>query len=179
MSTVIKKYYLLPQILILKLISYLTILPLIIFGLSKFPYDIKQYGTNIQLFLMDLSNSFATTYTDEISWNLYAAYISFWDILIIIFLTIIPIWYSVRFWCAELLVIDREINVKDALITSYHLTSKVRELIVLGFILISINICFIILGYLFFIIGLTLSYIAIFIYYRYLKSSILNHNLNK
>ena len=134
---------------------------------------------DIQHFLIDLSNSFAITYADEISWSLYASYIGFWDIFIIICLTILPIWYSIRFWCAELLVIDREINIKDALITSYNLTSKIRELIILGFILISINICFIILGYLFFIIGLTLSYIAIFIYYRYLKSSILNHDLNK
>ena len=179
LSNVMKKYYLLPQILLLKLISYLTMAPLSIFILYKFPYDIDKYGTNIQQFLMDLTNALSSTYTDEISWKIYSSYLNNWDIFIIAMLTVLPIWYSIRFWCAELLIIDREINIKNSLITSYALTSKMMELLILGFVLTFLNLCFIILGYLFFIIGLTLSYIIMFLYYRYLKSSMLNHNLNK
>tara|TARA_B100001559_G_C16428714_1_gene588780 strand:- start:118 stop:945 length:828 start_codon:yes stop_codon:yes gene_type:complete len=179
LSNVIKKYYLLPQILLLKLISYLTIVPLSMFILYKFPYDIDEYGTNIQQFLMDITNALSSTYTDEISWKIYSSYLNNWDILIIAMLTILPIWYSIRFWCAELLIIDREMNIKNSLITSYTLTSKIMELLILGFLLTFLNLCFIILGYIFFIIGLTLSYIIMFLYYRHLKSSMLNHNLNK
>ena len=179
LSNVMKKYYLLPQILLLKLISYLTMAPLSIFILYKFPYDIDKYGTNIQQFLMDLTNALSSTYTDEISWKIYSSYLNNWDILIIAMLTILPIWYSIRFWCAELLIIDREMNIKNSLITSYTLTSKIMELLILGFMLMFLNLCFIILGYIFFIIGLTLSYIIMFLYYRHLKSSMLNHNLNK
>ena len=179
LSNVIKKYYLLPQILLLKLISYLTIVPLSMFILYKFPYDIDEYGTNIQQFLMDITNALSSTYTDEISWKIYSSYLNNWDILIIAMLTILPIWYSIRFWCAELLIIDREMNIKNSLITSYTLTSKIMELLILGFLLTFLNLCFIILGYIFLIIGLTLSYIIMFLYYRHLKSSMLNHNLNK
>ena len=179
LSNVIKKYYLLPQILLLKLISYLTMVPLSIFILYKFPYDIDEYGTNIQQFLMDITSALSSTYTDEISWKIYSSYLNNWDILIIAMLTILPIWYSIRFWCAELLIIDREMNIKNSLITSYTLTSKIMELLILGFMLMFLNLCFIILGYIFFIIGLTLSYIIMFLYYRHLKSSMLNHNLNK
>ena len=179
LSNVIKKYYLLPKILLLKLISYLTMVPLSIFILYKFPYDIDEYGTNIQQFLMDITSALSSTYTDEISWKIYSSYLNNWDILIIAMLTILPIWYSIRFWCAELLMIDREMNIKNSLITSYTLTSKIMELLILGFMLMFLNLCFIILGYIFFIIGLTLSYIIMFLYYRHLKSSMLNHNLNK
>ncbi len=179
LSSVMKKYDLLPQILLLKMISYLSMLPLVIFVLYKFPYDIDEYGTNIQKFLMDTTNALSSTYTDEISWEIYSSYLSNWDILFILILTILPIWYSLRFWCAELLVIDREMDIKTSLITSYTLTSKIMELLILGFILTFLNLCFIIMGYLFFIIGLTLSYIILFLYYRHLKTSILNHNPNK
>ena len=176
---IFKNYHLLPKIFILKLISYLTILPLALFVVYKFPYDINVYGLNIQLFITDLGNSFAATYTDEISREIYSSYLGFFDLIIFMFLSALPIWYSLRFWCAELLIIDRGLNIKDSLITSYALTHNLIQLIILGCILIFINLLFIILGFLFFIIGLTLSYIFIFLYYRYLKTSILNHTVNK
>jgi len=179
LSNIIKTYYLLPKIFILKVISYLTMLPLTFYIIYKFPYDISEYGTNVELFIIDLGNSFATTYTDEISWGIYSSYIGVGDILIMMCLAAIPVWYSLRFWCAELLIIDREISVKESLITSYSLTNNVAELIVLGIIIIFVNVLFIFLGYLFFIIGLTLSYISIFLYYRYLKGFILNHSQDK
>ena len=62
---VFKNYHLLPKIFILKLISYLTILPLVLFVVYKFPYDINIYGSNIQLFITDLSDSFATLFVIE------------------------------------------------------------------------------------------------------------------
>jgi hypothetical protein len=176
---IFKNYHLLPKIVVLKLISYLTILPLAVFVIYKFPYDINTYGSNIQLFIMDLGDSFATTYTDEISWGIYSSYIGFLDFIIFVILSAFPIWYSVRFWCAELLVIDRELSIKDSLITSYALTHNLIQLIILGCIFIFVNLLFGMLGYLFFIVGLTLSYICIFVYYRYLKTSILNHTVNK
>jgi len=176
---VFKNYHLLPKIFILKLISYLTILPLVIFVVYKFPYDINVYGSNIQLFIADLGDSFATTYTDEISWGIYSSYLGLFDLIIFMLLSALPIWYSLRFWCAELLIIDRGLNIKDSLITSYALTHNLIQLIILGCLLIFINLLFTILGYLFFIIGLTFSYICIFLYYRYLKTSILNHTVNK
>jgi hypothetical protein len=48
---VFKNYHLLPKIFLLKLLSYLTILPLALFIVYKFPYDINAYGSNIQLFI--------------------------------------------------------------------------------------------------------------------------------
>jgi len=176
---IFKNYHLLPEILILKLISYLTILPLGLFIIYKFPYDISAYGSNIQLFLTDLGDSFAITYTDEISWGIYSSYLGFFDLIIFMLLSAFPIWYSLRFWCAELLIIDRGLNIKDSLITSYALTYNLIQLIILGCILIFINLLCAILGFLFFIVGLTLSYICIFLYYRHLKTSILNHTVNK
>ena len=176
---IVKNYHLLPQILLLKLISYMMMLPLALFIMYKFPYDINTYGSNIQLFITDLGESFIKTYTDEISWGIYSSFIGIWDMIILVILSALPVWYSVRFWCAELLIIDRGLSIKDSLLTSYSLTHNVMQLIILGFILIFINLLFIILGYLFFIVGLTLSYICIFLYYRNLNASILNHDLNK
>ena len=163
LSNIIKNYYLLPKIFILKLISYAMLLPLALFIIYKFPYDIQTYGSNIELFLTDLSDSFAVTYIDEISWEIYSSYIGIWDMVIFMILSALPIWYSLRFWCAELFVIDMGLNIKDSLLKSYFLTHNVMQLIILGCILIFVNLLFIILGYLFFIIGLTLSYICIFL----------------
>ena len=53
LSNIIKNYYLLPKIFILKLISYAMLLPLALFIIYKFPYDIQTYGSNIELFLTD------------------------------------------------------------------------------------------------------------------------------
>ena len=59
----------------------------------------------------------------------YEKKISFYtDIIIIFLLALIPCWYAVRFWCAELLIIDKEYSIKDSLITSYSITSNISEL---------------------------------------------------
>ena len=174
LSNIFKNYHLLPKILFLKTLSYLTMTPLILFIIYKFPYEINKYGTNIQLFLTDVGNKLIITYSDQISWALYSSYISFQEVCFLIVLCLFPIWYSIRFWCAELLIIDREMSIKNSLLTSYSLTKNIGQLILLGFILICINLFFAILGYIFFIIGLTISYILILLYYRFLNSSILN-----
>ena len=174
LSNVFKNYHLLPKILCIKILSYITMTPLILFIIYKFPYDSNIYGTNIQLFLTDVSNELIMTYSDKISWTLYSSYISFQDMCLLIFLCLLPIWYSMRFWCAELLIIDRDISIKNSLINSYSLTRNPIQLILLGLLLIGVNLFCILLGYIFFIIGLTISYIIILLYYRYLKSTILH-----
>jgi len=176
---IVRNYHLLPQIFFLKLISYITLLPLAVFIMYKFPYDIQTYGSNIQLFLSDLGNALATTYTDEISWGIYSSYVGYWDMILFMVLSALPVWYTLRFWCAELLIIDRGTSIKESLIISYSLTHNVIQLIILGSILLVVNLLFMLLGYIFFIVGLTLTYICIFLYYRYLRTSILNPVLNK
>ena len=90
------------------------------------------------------------------------------DIIIIFLLALIPCWYAVRFWCAELLIIDKEYSIKDSLITSYSITSNISEFILLSGLLMLLNIFFMLLGYLFFMVSLTLSYLILFQYFRYL-----------
>ncbi len=173
-SNIFKNYHLLPKILFLKTLSYLTIAPLILFIIYKFPYDINKYGTNIQLFFTDVSNKLIVTYSDKISWTLYSSYIGLQEICLLILLCLLPIWYSLRFWCAELLIIDKEISIKNSLLISYSLTKNILQLILLSSILICMNLLCVFLGYIFFIVGLTISYILILLYYRFLKSIILN-----
>ena len=73
-TTVLKFFYLLPKIFITRFLSYLSVLPIFIFIINKFPYDTAQYGTNIEHYFADLLENFAIMYTDAISWNLYSAY---------------------------------------------------------------------------------------------------------
>ena len=174
LSNIFNNFHLLPKILFLKTLSYLTMAPLILFIIYKFPYDIDKYGTNIQLFLTDIGNKLIITYSDKISWTLYSSYISFQEICFLILLCFFPIWYSMRFWCAELLIIDQDISIKNSLLMSYSLTRNILQLIFLGCILIFINLFCVFLGYIFFMVGLTISYILILLYYRFLKSIILN-----
>ena len=158
--------HLLPKIIILKFISYLTIIPLMFFIFNKFPYDIQEYGSNVELFFSDLISELSMAYSDEISWQLYSAYIGYIDIIIIILLSLIPIWYSLRFWCVEIIVIDQNISIKESLIQSYTLTQHPIRFISLMLLLLGLNIICIVFGYLLFIISLTLSYIIIFLYYK-------------
>ena len=155
-------------------ISYL-LMPMDAEGIDRRP--IKQMTGDSdfnELFLTDVSNELIMTYSDKISWTLYTSYISFQDMCLLIFLCLLPIWYSMRFWCAELLIIDRDISIKNSLINSYSLTRNPIQLILLGLLLIGVNLFCILLGYIFFMIGLTISYIIILLYYRYLKSTILH-----
>ena len=176
-----KYFYLLPQILLLRILSYLTILPLIFFIMYKFQfnYNFTDYGSDINTFLNNLSNQISVIYLDEISWQIISSYFGLLDLMLLLICTIFPIWFSLRFWCAELLIIDKEMNIKKSLTTSYALTSKTIQLMLLGFIMLLINLIFSLLGYLFFAISLTLSYICTCLYYRYLKTTMISPLLNK
>jgi len=178
---VINYFYLLPQILILRILSYLTILPLIIFIIYKFQfhYNLTNYGSDINAFLIDLSHQITTIYLDDISWQMISSYLGAIDIIILSIFLILPIWYSIRFWCAELLIIDKEMNIQQSLIMSYSLTTNFIQFIIIGFIILLVNLIFALLGYLFLTVGLTISYICLFLYYRYLQSTMVNQPLNK
>ena len=161
-------FYLLPKILFVRLLSYATALPVFIFIIKKFPYDIKKYGTNIEYYVSDLFYNISTMYSDEISRNLYFAYFNYFDMVVLIILTILPICFMLRFWCLEIIIIDTECNIKESLLVSYSLTKSVHRFIVIGILISLINILMMIFGFVFFILSLTISYIIIFQYYRFL-----------
>ena len=170
---------LLPRILVLKLISYFTTLPLFSYIFYKFPYDLQVYGTNIELFISDTSNNIIETYSDTVAWEIFSNYISSSEILLFIFLSLLPVWFSLRFWCAEFLIIDQNLTIRESLFTSYKLTKNVFELLAIGFILMILNLFCMLFGFVFLIVGLTTTYLIILIYYRHLKSFILIRDLNK
>tara|TARA_Y100001970_G_scaffold91791_1_gene115861 strand:+ start:54989 stop:55822 length:834 start_codon:yes stop_codon:yes gene_type:complete len=178
---IIKYFYLLPRILLIRILSYATILPLILFIMYKFQinYNLIDNGTDINMFLNNLAQQLTTIYLDEISWKIISSYFQMIDLVILCICIIFPIWFSIRFWCSELLIIDKEMNIKNSLLTSYALTTKTLQFIMIGCIILSVNIIFSLFGYFFFTIGLTLSYLSLFIYYRYLKQTMANQLLNK
>ena len=178
---IIKYFYLLPRILLIRMLSYATILPLILFIMYKFQinYNLIDNGTDINMFLNNLAQQLTTIYLDEISWKIISSYFQMIDLVILCICIIFPIWFSIRFWCSELLIIDKEMNIKNSLLTSYALTTKTLQFIIISCIILSINILFSLFGYFFFTIGLTLSYLSFFIYYRYLKQTMANQILNK
>ena len=170
---------LLPKILVLKFISYFTTLPLFIYIFYKFPYDLQVYGTNIELFISDTSNNIIETYADTVAWEMFSNYVSSSEILLFIFLSLFPVWFTLRFWCAEFLIIDQNLTIRESLFTSYKVTKNVFELLVIGFMLMILNLLCMLFGFVFLIIGLTTTYLIILIYYRHLKSFILIRDLNK
>ena len=178
---IIKYFYLLPRILLIRMLSYATILPLILFIMYKFQinYNLIDNGTDINMFLNNLAQQLTTIYLDEISWKIISSYFQMIDLVILCICIIFPIWFSIRFWCSELLIIDKEMNIKNSLLTSYALTTKTLQFIIISCIILSINILFSLFGYFFFTIGLMLSYLSFFIYYRYLKQTMANQLLNK
>ena len=167
-SSLFKAFDILPQFILIRLLSYISLLPVIGYVLYKFPYNFDEYGINIGEYCTTLLFNLSNAYYDEISWQLYSAYFNSLDIIIIFLLALIPCWYAVRFWCAELLIIDKEYSIKDSLITSYSITSNISEFILLSGLLMLLNIFFMVLGYLFFMVSLTLSYLILFQYFRYL-----------
>ena len=170
---------LLPKILVLKFISYFTTLPLFIYIFYKFPYDLQVYGTNIELFISDTSNNIIETYADTVAWEMFSNYVSSSEILLFIFLSLFPVWFTLRFWCAEFLIIDQNLTIRESLFTSYKVTKNVFELLAIGFMLMILNLLCMLFGFVFLIIGLTTTYLIILIYYRHLKSFILIRDLNK
>ena len=166
--SIFKFYYLLPKILLARLLSYCASIPIFVFLIKKFPYDIKKYGTNIENYFSDLLYNISTMYSDEISRNLYFAYFNYTDIIILMLLMILPISFMLRFWCLEIIIIDSECTIKEGLLASYSLTKSISHFIMIGILMSLINILMMIFGFIFFIISLTISYIILFQYYRLL-----------
>ena len=74
-----------------------------------------------------------------------------------------------RFWCLEIILIDNECDIKEGFLISYKLTKEsIYQFILLGIIMGLMNIVIMILGFIFFILSLTISYIIMFQYYRLL-----------
>ena len=166
--SIFNTFYLLPKVFLARLLSYFTVIPILIFINNKFPYDINKYGTNIEQYFSDLFSNLTTIYLDEISRNLYFSYFNYTDIVILFFLTLLPIFFTLRFWCLEIILIDNECNIRRAFILSYALTKSVYQFIVLGMLAILINVIMMFFGFIFFMLSLTISYILMFQYYRWL-----------
>ena len=166
--SIFQSFYLLPKVLLARLLSYCTAIPFFIFIINKFPYDIKTYGTNFEQYIADLLSNMSIVYSDEISRNLYSAYFNYIDIFVLIILMVIPMIFMLRFWCLEIILIDNECGIKQGFILSYKLTKSIYEFILLGIIISLINIVMMFLGFVVFIISLTISYILLFQYYRLL-----------
>ena len=128
----------------------------------------NKYGTNIEHYFSDLFSNLLMVYSDEISRNLYFAYFNYIDITILFFLTLIPIFFTLRFWCLEIILIDTECNIKQGLVLSYALTPSIYKFISLSTHIVLFNIIMMFLGFIFFISSLTISYILLFQYYRVL-----------
>jgi len=169
-SSLFKYFYLLPKFIVVRLLSYISLLPVIGYIFIKFPYSVEEYGINVGEYFTTLLSNLLNAYYDEISWQLYSAYFNSLDIIIIFLLGLIPCWFCLRFWCAELLIIDKDYSIKNSLILSYSITSNISEIILLSSLLIILNIFFMIFGYIFFMASLTLSYLILFQYFRYLLS---------
>ena len=166
--SILKFFYLLPKIFLIRILSYLTLTPIFIFIINKFPYDTVKYGTNIEYYLSDISNNLSTVYTDELSRNLYFAYFNYVDLIILTILAILPILFMIKFWLIEILIIDTECDIKQALYMSFSLTKPIHQFLILGLLISCINLVMILFGFFFFITSLTLSYIIMFNYYRLL-----------
>jgi len=166
--SIFQSFYLLPKVLLARLLSYCTAIPFFIFIINKFPYDIKKYGTNFEQYIIDLLSNLSIVYSDEISRNLYSAYFNYTDIVILIILTILPIIFMLRFWCVEIILIDNECSLKQGFLLSYKLTKIISQFTLLVIIISLINIIMMLLGFIIFITSLTISYIFIFQYYRLL-----------
>ena len=155
-------FHVLPKIVVIQTLYYLTMLPFFIYLLLKFPYDINLYGTNFNEYLFAI-------FTDITQMQkIVAIQLSGIDILIFILFSFFPIFYLFRFWCAELLVIDKTYSIKNAMIYSYKITSNYTQLILLFLFVFILNISAIVFGYFIFIIAVTLSYVIVFSYYRLL-----------
>ena len=165
-------FYLLPKVFLARLLSYFTVIPIFIFMINKFPYNINKYGTNVEQYFSDLLLDLTTIYSDEISRNLYFAYFNYTDIVILFFLILLPIFFTLRFWCLEIILIDSECSMKRALILSYALTKSVYQFVFLGILVMLINIIMMFFGFIFFMVSLTISYILIFQYYRWLLTKV-------
>ena len=92
------------------------------------------------------------------------------NISICLILLLIPILYTLKFWTDEFLVIDQEYSLKDAMLISFKINHNSFHLICFGLFILLWSMLTLLLGYIVFIFGLTISYLLITLYYRHLIS---------
>ena len=118
--------------------------------------------------MLDLMERLSSGLSVDSIMNMYQGIANSISIILMIILLLVPIWYTLRFWAAEFLVIDQDYNIRDALVLSFKITPNYFQLICLSVILIFWSILTLLLGFVIFLIGLTLSYLLIVLYYRLL-----------
>ena len=173
-SLLIKYFYLLPKLLFLRFLSYITMIPIVWYIFQHFPYNMQEYGTNYEQYLLDLIQRISSGLSLEDITTIYQGMTNTYNIYVMIILLLIPIWYTIRFWTAEFLIIDQEYTIKDALIISFKITNNSFHLICLSIILIFWSLLTLLLGFIIFLVGLTFSYLFIVLYYRLLLKKISN-----
>ena len=152
-------FHFLPKVITLQSIYYITLIPLFLYLINKFPYNIEEYGTDFNSYFLSLITNLSNT----------SITISYFDIIILIIASLIPVLYLLKFWCVELVLIDDNQTIKNALKISYNINVHYWQLIALISIIFIMNIASTLLGYFIFIIMLTISYIILFQYYRLIK----------
>ena len=170
LKEIISNFHIIPKYIILQLFYYLTMLPSAGFILYKFPYSIEKYGTNFNEYLFEITTNISNAMSNEITWQLSFAFFNTYDIFILCFLSILPVIYILYFWCAQILIIDKNYSIYKSLIISYQI-AKPRITLSIILLLVGLAIISMLLGMLFFIfsfIGLTLIYIIMLQYYKYL-----------
>ena len=175
LTAIFKHFYLIPKYIVLQLIYYCTMLPSFIFVLYKFPYSITDYGTNFNQYIMDIMQNVSTAMADEITWQLSFAFFNTYDIIILSVLSVVPIIYILHFWCAQLLIIDKNYSIYQALHISYQIARPVKYTFYIILLLVGIATISMFLGMIFFpfaLIGLTMIYIIMIQYYKYLLNKI-------
>ena len=159
MITIVHYFHLIPKLLFCRFLSYLTLMPLFLYILNIFTYSFEKYGSNFSAYLLQIFEYNTLTFNNNMtSFNLILFFIAL----------LLPIWYTIRFWLVEFIIIDKDFPIRKALLISWVLTKNYFELFFLSLILLIWSIITLFLGYIFFIFGLTISYIIILLYYRYL-----------
>jgi len=174
-TAIFKHFYLIPKYMALQLIYYCSMLPSFIFILYKFPYSISDYGTNFNQYIADIMQNLSTAISDEITGQLSFAFFNTYDVIILSALSVLPIIYILHFWCAQLLIIDKNYSIYQALHISYQIARPVKYTFYIVLLLISIATISMFLGIIFFpfvLIGLTMIYIIMIQYYKYLLKKI-------
>ena len=161
-------FHLLPKLLLLRLLSYIALIPIMLYILDKFPYDFESHGTNIEEYLMELLENITSTMNPGLDTQAIIVHSNI-NIFICLILLLIPILYTLKFWTAEFLVIDKEFSIKDAMLISFKINHNFFHLICFGLFILIWSLLTLLLGYIVFIFGLTISYLLITLYYRRLK----------
>jgi len=127
-------YYLLPNILSFISILYVIWMLPISYILYKLPYNREKYGTNLSLYLEDIQIKLVNLMNNEIDKNLVSAYFNEIDMIIISILGIAYYVFIIKYWSALLFIVDKEINLIDAMKLSSKTTQKISHILILGFI---------------------------------------------